>query len=478
MADISWEDGEDVAWEDGEDVAWDDTPSQDLDSKPIEGLGKEQSFLQRAEEASTQPLPEASLGQRMADVTPDKVLKAGAVGLEEAIPAPTTALAAGISSAMESLSQGRPQRPEDIQAEYNRMKAEKEAVKSAAPGIAEFTEGAVGLALPTPGFAVKPLKSAGDTIGPMAQSLARSAQASAVGATKATPKQLEKINRYNPDLGKFLLDEQIVSAGKSVKGMQKATAGKLKESEQALSKIYEGIDGVTGGKTVGVDRIIGKLEEATASLSRVHANDATREAIDKEIELLRTRYPDGTISAREAQELKSAYGQTGYGQSVLPGTRNAHIDRKISRAYKVALDDAATESAPEFAEMLAKENKRASNLKAANAILAGKKPPEMSPVEVVAGIGGSFANPAAAAVPLLSQQLRSRGGATYAAGKQALADTAGTVQALLSNPETGPIVDAAIKAVGLPTVTQIINTYGEDDPRTRSLLTRLASRGE
>ena len=483
-ADISWDDGEDVTWDQGQDVTWEQ--GQDLAAKPIEGLGKEKTFMDRAEEAAAQPQPEAPLATRIMEATPEKMLKAGAVGIEEAIPAPTTALAAGLLSAKESLAQGRPQTSEDIRAKYEELSAEKEGIKAEAPGIADVTSGALGAALPIPTGAGKGVvKGAGlgaDVAGAAAQKLGGMAEKAAVGSTKATAKQLAKINKYNPELGRFLLDEKIATAGKNVEDLQAPIRAKLTESENRLNEVYSNLDEMTGGNTVPVDSIISRMEASKASLSRAHTNDAVREAIDSEIQNLKTRYPEGHLTAREAQEIKSAYGSTGYGQTTLPGTRVAAIDRKISRIYKDSLDDAAKTHAPEIAEALTQENKRASNLKAAYGIVSGKTVPSMSPLEYMAAMGGAIANPVLAAAPMAARQVATRGATTTASLANKASGVAGAVEdamaRLAANPDTAAVLDAAVRAVGPATVRQVVSAYGEDDPRTKSLLTRLASKGE
>jgi len=483
-ADISWDDGEDVSWDQGQDVTWDQ--GEDLAAKPIEGLGKEKTFMDKAEEAAAQPQPEASLADRVMGATPEKMLKAGAVGLEEAIPAPTTALAAGLLSAKESLVQGRPQTSEDIRAKYAELNAAKEGIKSEAPGIADVTSGAIGAALPIPtgagAGAVKGLERGAETAGAVSQGLESAAQKAAVGSTRATAKQLAKINKYNPELGKFLLDEKIVTAGRNVEDLQGPLRTKLTESEKRLNEVYNNLDEMTGGSTVPVDSIINRMEAAKSSLSRAHTNDAVREALDSEIQNLKTRYPEGHLTAREAQEIKSAYGSTGYGQTTLPGTRIAAIDRKVSRIYKDSLDDAAKTHAPEIAEALTQENKRASNLKAALGIVSGKTVPDVSALEMAVGGAGTIVNPAALAVPIVSKQVRTRGATTTAAAERVGANIAGAAEDVLSrlasNPDIAPVIDAAVRAVGPETVRRVVSAYGEDDPRTKALLTRLASKGE
>jgi hypothetical protein len=206
------------------------------------------------------------------------------------------------------------------------------------------------------------------------------------------------------------------------------------------------------------------------------------EALDKEIDMLTNRYPNGYLSAREAQEIKTAYGQTGWGQSTLPGARSAALDRKISRFYKDALDVAVDKADPALGAALKEENRKSSNLRLAEAILSGKKVPDISMAESAIGVAGAFAHPLGAAVPVISKQVRTRGSATGAAlgraGAEALGETSDMYKALASDPMTKDVVDAAVRAVGLPMVERVLGAYGADDPRTKALLTRLASQGE
>ena len=83
-----------------------------------------QFTLAPAQEAAPTPAP-LSLAERMASVTPEKLIKAGAVGVEEAIPFPTTGVAAGLKGAYESLQEGRPLTNEDIRRNYIEMQAQK-----------------------------------------------------------------------------------------------------------------------------------------------------------------------------------------------------------------------------------------------------------------------------------------------------------------------------------------------------------------
>ena len=209
---------------------------------------------------------------------------------------------------------------------------------------------------------------------------------------------------------------------------------------------------------------------------------ARSQALDKEIKTLLDRYPDGFISAREAQEIKTAYGKPGYGKDVIPGSAASEINRKISRIYKDSLNFSVKKADPELAAALEAENKRASSLIAAEKILSGKKVPDITGTELAVGAVGGMSHPAAFAIPLAAKIAGTRGAATAAVAKRAGAETAGAVGDALArvatSPELKPVVDAAVRAVGVDMVNAIVSQYGEDDPRTKALLTRLAAQGE
>lgn len=483
MADISWEDGEDVTWEQGEDVSWEQGEEASPASKPIEGLGKEKTFLERAAEM---PVEQKPLGERMAQATPTQILKAGAVGLEQAIPAPTTGIAAGVLGAAEALGEGRPLTSEDIQRKYGELSQKKEEIRSEAPGIAEVTELATGSAIPLPtgaGAGVsKAVGKAGEVLESGAGVLEKGARGAAVGSLKATGKQLEKINRTNPEIGKFLLDEGLVKAGQNTDDIRVGVIQARKLADDRLNTTYTNIDNMTQGNTVAVNDIVAQIEATKQGLSRAHTNDALREALDKEVEMLTSRYPNGFLTAREAQEIKTAYGQTGWGQSTLPGARSAQLDRKLSRFYKDALDSAVDKADPSLGAALREENRKSSNLRLAEAILSGKKVPDISMAESAIGVAGAFAHPMGAAVPVVSKQVRTRGSATGAAigraGAETLEGASDALKSLASDPMTKDVVDAAVRAVGLPMIERVVGSYGADDPRTKALLTRLAAQGE
>jgi hypothetical protein len=254
------------------------------------------------------------------------------------------------------------------------------------------------------------------------EKLEKSGQEAAVRSLKPTKNQKLKQEDINPELGKFLQDNEYVTAKDTLTSTKEKIENGLDKANKDLNDIYEKIDTATGGNTVDIKSIIAGLEKRKSELGRVHTKDLAKKAIDDEIETLRSVYgEDGFISANEAREIKRDYGKKAYRGEALPTNMDREMAADLSKIYRKSIEDSVgSKISPELRDSWIQANKVDSNLVSAQKMLEGKETAGISPWTIFAGTAGGAIHPMGVAAAGAAHLAKTRGLQLAASGERVL----------------------------------------------------------
>lgn len=350
-------------------------------------------------------------------------------GVQKAIPTSEAAVS-GLQTIASNLAEGRVATPEQIQAGAEQAGQSIEEATSKAPLYGQIGEIGTGAALPLPGgeavgMAAKQIarespvlqgiskatEEVGSKLENVGGKLRKSAERGAVGLAKPSAKQLDKLNKSNPELGRRLIDEgMITTTGLDKDKLENA----LKASHEQLNNLYTQAQEATQGQFLPRDVIISSLEKRKEALSNTTSlGRAARKELDEHINELKQLGAEGVdfLSPREVQENKSLFQKVAYGVDRSPeaktasGLAKAKAAKDTADVYKELLDEKMTNL---LGDDFLKVNKDSSDYIAAKNIIKSKKDPEIFTSSDYLGgvISAGAVGPGGMAAPIITKTAR------------------------------------------------------------------------